>query len=176
MKDDTAEGINQKLSDLSCAKIKKTLILGIGNDILKDDGIGPRLARDLAQMSINPDIRFEVACCGGLEIMEYIKGYEKVIFIDAIHTGKDRPGTVNYFIPSDFRETSHLSNLHDLNFLTSLKLGDLLGLGLPSDLHIIAVEIFEDMEFGEELTPPLKKEYPNILEKVLSLIKKIVEK
>jgi hydrogenase maturation protease len=156
--------------------IKKTLILGIGNDILMDDGIGPRLVSDLAQMNINPDIRFDVACCGGLEIMEHIKGYEKVIFIDAIRTSNGKPGTVNYFIPSDFRETSHLSNLHDLNFLISLKLGDILELGLPSDLHIIAVEILEDMEFGEELTFPLKNEYPRILKEVLSLVRKIIEK
>ncbi|MCU0461437.1 MAG: hydrogenase maturation protease [Bacteroidales bacterium] len=156
--------------------IKKILILGIGNDILTDDGIGPRLVRDLAQMNINPNFGFDVAGCGGLEIMEHIKGYDKVIFIDAIRTRTGKPGAVYYFIPSDFRETSHLSNLHDLNFLTSLKLGEILELGLPSDLHIIAVEILEDMVFGEELTFPLKNEYPRILRKVVSLIKKIAEK
>ena len=152
---------------------KKTLILGLGNDILTDDGIGPRLVRDLAQMIDDPNIQFDTACCGGLEIVEYIKGFEKVVFIDAIRSRDGKPGDVYYFIPSDFRETKHLSNLHDVNFLIALNLGNTLNMNLPSDLHIIAVEIIEDMEFSEELTMPLKEKYPGILEKVLVLLRGI---
>lgn len=153
---------------------KKTLILGLGNDILTDDGIGPRLVRDLAQMIDNLNVQFETACTGGLEIMEYIQGYEKVVFIDAIRTRDGKPGDVDYFIPSDFRETSHLSSLHDVDFLTALKLGNTLNLGLPADLHIIAVEIIEDMEFSEEFTPPLKEKYPDILEEVCATVRRII--
>ncbi|MGA2407107.1 MAG: hydrogenase maturation protease [Bacteroidales bacterium] len=153
---------------------KKTLILGLGNNILTDDGIGSRLVCDLAQMIDDLDVHYNTACCGGLEIIEYIKGYEQVVFIDAIRTPEGRPGDVFYFIPSDFRETSHLSSLHDISFLTALKLGNSLNLGLPTDLHIIAVEIIEDMEFSEEFTPPLKERYPRILEEVFALVKRIM--
>ena len=153
---------------------KETLILGLGNDILTDDGIGPRLVRGLSQMISDPDIQFDTACCGGLEILENIQGYKKVVFIDAIRTRNGKPGDVYYFIPSDFQETLHLSSLHDVNFLTSLELGDKLKLGLPTDLHIIAIEIIEDMEFGEELTPLLKEKYPEILDEVVNLTKRII--
>ena len=153
---------------------KNTLILGLGNDILTDDGIGPRITHDLAQMINDPDVQFDTACCGGLEIMEHIKGYKKVVFIDAIRTSDGKPGDVYYFIPSDFRETSNLSNLHDVSFLTALKLGNTLNLGLPADLHIIAVEIIEDMEFSEEFTPPLKEKYPGILEEVCAEVRRII--
>jgi hydrogenase maturation protease len=153
---------------------KKTLILGLGNDILTDDMIGPRLVFDLAQMIDDPNVQFDTASCGGLEIMEYIKGYEKVVFIDAIRTRDGKPGDVYYFIPSDFRETSHLSSLHDVSFLTALKLGNTLNLGLPDDLHIIAVEIIEDMEFSEEFTPPLEEKYPGILEDVCATVRRII--
>ena len=154
---------------------KKTLILGLGNNILTDDGIGSRLVGDLAQMLSDPDVHYNTACSGGLEIIEYIKGYEQVVFIDAIRTREGRPGEVYYFIPSDFCETSHLSNLHDISFLTALKLGDSLNLGLPTDLHIIAVEIIEDMEFSDEFTPLLKERYPRILEEVFVLVKRIID-
>jgi hydrogenase maturation protease len=153
---------------------KKTLILGIGNDILTDDGIGSRLVSDLINLICDPDIHYDTACCGGLEIVEYIKDYERVVFIDAIRTQAGRPGDVYYFIPSDFRETSHLSSLHDVSFLTALKLGHTLNLGLTGDLHIIAIEIIEDMEFSEELTCQLKKRYPEILEEVLAIVKRII--
>jgi hydrogenase maturation protease len=153
---------------------KKTLIIGLGNNILTDDGIGPRLVCDLAQMINNQNIQFDTASCGGLEIMEYIRGYEKVVFIDSIRSRNGKPGDVYYFIPSDFRETSHLSSLHDINFLTALKLGDSLNMDLPVDLHIIAVEIIEDMEFSEEFTPLLKEKYPAILEDVFTLVKRVI--
>jgi hydrogenase maturation protease len=153
---------------------KKTLILGIGNNILTDDGIGSRLVSDITNLGCDPNIHYDTACCGGLEIVEYIKDYERVIFIDAIRTQEGRPGDVYYFIPSDFQETSHLSSLHDVSFLTALKLGHTLNLGLPDDLHIIAVEIIEDMEFSEELTLQLKERYPEILEKVLEIVRLII--
>jgi hydrogenase maturation protease len=155
-------------------KNKKTLILGLGNDILTDDGIGPRLVRDLAHMITDTSVQFDTASCGGLEIMEYIKGYEKVVFIDAIRNHDGKPGDVYYFIPSDFRETTNLSSLHDINFLTALELGNSLSLDLPVDLHIIAVEIIEDMEFSEEFTPLLKEKYPGILENVFAFVMQVV--
>jgi hydrogenase maturation protease len=155
---------------------KKTLILGIGNNILTDDGIGFRLIGDLRKMISEPDVYYETACCGGLELVEYIKDFKQVVFIDAIRTKEGKPGDVFYFVPSDFRETMHLSSLHDVSFLTALKLGQTLNLDLPNDLHIIAIEIIEDMEFSEEFTPLIKEKYPQILEKVLKTVKQIIVK
>lgn len=152
---------------------KKTLILGLGNDILTDDGIGPRIVRDLSRITDNPDVHFDIACCGGLEIMEYIKDFDRVIFIDAIRTKGGKPGDVHYFVPSDFRETSHLSSIHDVYFLTALKLGDTLDMNLPADLHIIGVEIVEDMEFSEDFTIPLTEKYPLVLQEVKNFVQQL---
>jgi hypothetical protein len=58
-------------------------------------------------------------------------------------------------------------------FTTALHLGNILELDLPSDLHIIAVEIIEDRELSERLSPALQKMYPEILEKVTFLIRQI---
>jgi hydrogenase maturation protease len=146
---------------------KKILILGLGNDILSDDGIGPRLAHDLSKMINNDEIDFNTCCCGGLELLEYLRGYRQVVLIDAIHTDGGTPGEVYHFQPSDFRETSHLSSLHDINFITAIQLGSDLGLDITQDIHIIAVKIIEDMEFSEEFTPPIKNRYLTILDDVM---------
>jgi hydrogenase maturation protease len=153
---------------------KNILIIGLGNNILTDDGIGPRLVCDLAQMINKQNVQFDTASCGGLEIMEYIRGYEKVIFIDAIRSRDGKPGDVYYFVPSDFKETSHLSSLHDINFLTALELGNSLDMDLPDDLHIIAIEIIEDMEFSEEFTPKLEEKYRAILKNVFALVNHLI--
>ena len=65
---------------------RNTLILGVGNEILSDDGIGPRLVKDLASMIDDRDLQFKTASCGGLEIMENLRSFDRAVFIDAIHT------------------------------------------------------------------------------------------
>lgn len=148
----------------------KILILGLGNDILTDDGIGPRLVKDLPAIICHPGITYDNAACGGLELMEYIRGFDKAIIIDAIRTNKGMPGEVYHFSPSDFIETSNISNLHDINFLTALKMGKDLDIDLPSELHIIAIEIITDLDFSEELSEELKEKYPAILQRVKTIV------
>jgi hydrogenase maturation protease len=145
---------------------EKILILGIGNDILKDDGIGPRLVKDLKKESFPEGVSFETSAMGGLEILELIRDYHTVLILDAIKTRDGVPGEVYYFNPEDFHETMHLSNLHDVNFITALELAKKIKLSIPETIHIIAVEIVEDLEFGRSLSPELEAEYPKILEKV----------
>lgn len=106
--------------------------------------------------------------------MEHIQGYDKVVFIDAIRNRDGKPGDVYCFKPSDFRETSNLSSLHDINFLTALELGNSLNMGLPVDLHIIAIEIIEDIVFREEFTLPLKERYNRILEEVFVKVREVI--
>jgi hydrogenase maturation protease len=151
---------------------KEILILGIGNDILTDDGIGPKIVKQLSQ-EINDDrIYFDNVCLGGLEILEYIRGYKYVYFIDAIKSSEGKIGDVYFLQTSDFKETSHLSNLHDVSFLTALKMGEELNFDIPLSIRIAAVEILEDMEFNIELTPQLSEKYDEVYHEVHSEIQK----
>ena len=113
-----------------------TLVLGVGNDILTDDGIGPKLCDFLKEQYKGKSIQFEKLNVGGLEILEFIQGYETVIFIDAIKTVNGQIGDVYLYTPNDFKETLHLSNLHDTNFITALELGHSLGFEIPKKMYI----------------------------------------
>ena len=141
-------------------------MLGIGNDILKDDGIGPKLIKDLQKEAFPEGICFKTSSMGGLEILELIRDYHTVLILDAIKTKDGIPGEVYYFNPSDFHETMHLSNLHDVNFITALELAKKIKLSIPETIHIIAVEILEDLVFGRTLSPELEERYPEILDNV----------
>lgn len=154
----------------------KILILGMGNDILTDDGIGIKITKFLEKNFPFPNIVYDTLSLGGLEIIEYIREFKMVIIIDAIKTLNGIPGTVYQFIPDDFKETTHLSNIHDVSFLTSLKLARELGITTPEHIHIIAVEIIEDMIFSEELTPPLQEKYPEILKKITEIVEELLKK
>jgi hydrogenase maturation protease len=145
---------------------EKTLVAGIGNEILMDDSIGIRMCRYLKRQHINSGIEFTNLSVGGLEVLEFISGYKKVIFIDAIKTKNGKPGDVYLFTPDNFKETSNLSNLHDANFITSLKIGKKLGTKIPEEIYIIAIEVKEDMVFGESLSEELGSRLEEIKKKV----------
>jgi hydrogenase maturation protease len=152
----------------------KILIHGIGNEILTDDGIGPKLVKRLKGDFSEKGIDFETAFLGGLEVLEYIQGYQTVIFIDAIRTKDGIPGTVYHLLPEDFNSTIHLSSVHDVSFLTAIDLGEKLELKMPRFIYIIAVEIVEDRIFNENFTPQIQTIYEKIYSEVKELTEKIV--
>jgi hydrogenase maturation protease len=152
---------------------KSTLILGIGNEILKDDGIGPKIVSRLAGEYPASNFDYQTASLGGLELVELIRGYQRVILIDAINTGQSQVGEVSFFTPKDFKETLHLSNLHDISFLQALELGKHINIPIPEDILIIAIEIREDKVFGEEFTTELQQRYEQIYQSIKEYIKNL---
>lgn len=152
----------------------RILIHGIGNEILSDDGIGPKLVKRLKHDLPEKGIDFETAFLGGLEVLEYIQGYQAVIFIDAIRTKDGIPGTVYQLSPEDFNTTIHLSSVHDVSFLTAVDLGEKLELEMPRFIYIIAVEIVEDRIFNENFTPQIQAMYEKIYREVKELTEKII--
>jgi hydrogenase maturation protease len=138
---------------------KNIFILGLGNEILMDDGVGPKIARRLHQELKLENAAFDTAAIGGMELIEMIRDYKHVIIVDAIKTLNGVPGSVYYLTPDSFKETLHISNLHDISFLTALKMASQIGIAMPEKIDIIAVEIVEDMTFGEEFTPQVQEKY-----------------
>jgi hydrogenase maturation protease len=152
-------------------KIKNnTLILGIGNEILTDDGIGPKLVHELERTLDLPDVTFDTASLGGMDILELIRGFTRVIIIDAIRTKDGTPGTVYQLTPEYFRETLHVSNFHDISFLPALDLAKKMDIPVPEQIDIIAIEIVEDLTFSNEFSPPIARKYDEIYREVVEII------
>jgi len=142
------------------------LILGIGNDILTDDAIGPKIVEELQKDLSQKNLSFLTAAVGGLELLEMIKDHTQVIIIDAIKTRGGIPGTIYYLTPDNFRETLHISSVHDVSFLTALKLADRLDIPVPEQIDIIAVEIVEDLTFSNEFSSDIANKYQEIYTEV----------
>lgn len=155
-------------------KKNKILIHGIGNEIVTDDGIGPKLVKRLKGNLSRTDIDFETAFIGGLEVLEFIQGYQTVIFIDAIRTRGGVPGTVYKLTPENFNSTIHLSSVHDVSFVTAVDLGKKLGLEMPEFIHIIAVEIVEDRVFDDNFSPQIQEKYEDIYREVKEITEEII--
>ena len=146
---------------------RRTLVLGMGNPILSDDAIGILLASTLKpQLERIPGVDVVEECCvGGLNLLDMLEGYDRLIALDSIKTIGGVPGTWYAFDATALRETMNLRNVHDANFATTLALGRHMGMHLPDDrgCHVVAVEIADNMTFSEELTPELQAALPRIV-------------
>ncbi|MDI6811790.1 MAG: hydrogenase maturation protease [archaeon] len=152
----------------------KILVLGIGNPILGDDGVGFHVAQELAQVVKDDAIDIEDACTGGLNVLDIIIGYDKVVIIDAIKTKGGEPGEIYRLRPEDFFKSVHLAtSMHDLNFPTVIEIGNkLMPEEMPREIVIFAIEVEEIEKFTEEMTTKVQEAVPKVVNLVLGEIGK----
>jgi hydrogenase maturation protease len=149
----------------------KTIVLGVGNPILQDDGVGLHVIDALRQRMNNPMVTMETASTGGMNLLDMIRGYEKVILIDAMKQNDSKPGEVKRFLLSDFH-TVHSSNPHDVSLSEALHLAKQLGeKHLPSKIILIGITVNNTYEFGEYLSSEVAAAVPTAVALVLEELK-----
>ncbi len=150
----------------------KTLVLGMGNTILCDDGVGIYVVREVAARFQRRDVEFDEASVGGLRILDVIGGYERVIMVDAIQTPDGEPGEIHRLSPQDMRVSLHAGSSHDLTLPGALALGRGMGMMLPADedFVIVAIEVEDVLTFSESCTPAVEKAIARAVEVVLGAL------
>jgi len=161
----------------------KTLIIGLGNPILGDDGVGWVVAQEVErQLLPSPPtplpvgegtIAVECLSLAGISLMERIIGYERVILIDSLNTGQYAQGEVVTFSLDSLEDLlhGHSASAHDLSLKGALKLGRSMGADLPrdEDIQVVAIEAAHVYDFTEELTPEVAAAVPKAVEMVMNL-------
>lgn len=155
----------------------KTLIIGLGNPILGDDGVGWVIAENLKyQYCDDPNLEFEFLSLGGLSLMERLTGYRNVILIDALSSGKHPKGKVVSFPLSEVPDltSGHTSSAHDTSLRNALNLGRSMGIDLPIDenITVVAIEAENVYDFSEELSPLVAAAVPLAINRVKDIISK----
>jgi len=149
----------------------KTIVLGVGNPILQDDGVGIHVIEALHQQLNTQKVTLETASTGGLNLLDLIRGYEKVILVDAIKQDNGEPGEVKRFSLSDFQSV-HSCNPHDVSLLEALHLAEQLGeKHLPSKIILIGITVNTSYEFGEGLSRKVASAIPAAVAMVLEELK-----
>jgi hydrogenase maturation protease len=146
----------------------KVLILGMGNPILSDDGVGLFIARKL-QKSL-PAVDVSTTAMAGLDILDLIMGYDQVFLVDASIAKRSGPGEVTRFGPEE-NGVLHLFSSHGLNFFELLRFGKALGYEMPEVGGVYGIEIGDEICFGHQLTPRLKAKAESITIKIAGDIK-----
>ena len=150
----------------------KTLISGIGNPILTDDGVGVYVVRELVQRPPCDDVDVAEASVGGMRLLSVIAGYERVILVDAIQTPGGRPGDIIHLRSDDLRCSMHAGCTHDLSLAGTLALGRGLGMDLPNDEHfqIVAIQVEDVLTFSEKCTPAVEAAIPRAVAEIVAML------
>ncbi len=145
---------------------KKAIVLGLGNDILCDDAIGIKVVQCLSEAEKQREnVDFKYTCEMGLALLDYIVGYDSLIIIDSIKTGKVLPGTV-LEIGIDDVNCAGMTSPHFLGVKETVELGKKLGLSMPGSIYIFAIEIEDPYTVSENLSETLQKQFDNIIKSI----------
>jgi hydrogenase maturation protease len=154
----------------------KTLVIGLGNPILGDDGVGWAVAsalnNQLPVTTHQSPIVVETASLGGLSLMERMLGYDRVVLVDSMETGQSPAGCVRVFPLASLPDpgSGHSASAHDTSLMTALKTAESLGAAIPRRVDVVAIEAQNVYDFSEELTPPVAAAVPVAVDHVLKLL------
>ncbi len=149
------------------------LVIGLGNPILGDDGLGWSVARCLAdRLQGDEEVEIDCLAVGGLSLMERMLGYRRVILVDAIATGENPVGTVTAMKLAELGDPGlgHSASAHDASLITALGTAQAMGVDVPDQVDIVAVEAHVGFDFTETLSPAVEAAVAPACEKVLELI------
>lgn len=129
------------------------IVVGLGNSLLSDDGVGLQVAARLRQtLPASSEITVIDLAAGGLRLMEALVGHQRAIIVDATVSGARPPGSVELIPLEAAKTTRNLFCAHDGDLASALAFGRDLGLKLPDQIEIIGIEAQEVEIFSETLT------------------------
>ena len=158
------------------SKKSRMLIVGLGNPILGDDGVGWKVVEEVKKQ-LPTDAPVDVNCLslGGISLMEHLIGYEQAILIDAFAL-EEPIGSILILKLSDLPNYSafHTTSAHDTSLQNAIELGRSLGAKLPDDVEIVGIATRRIHDFSEELSPPVADAVPFAARVVLDLLKQTI--
>lgn len=146
----------------------KTLVLGLGNQILSDDSVGLKIVAGLQEMYENPAVDIISTEFGGINLMEMLAGYDRALIIDSIVTRGGKPGRIYEITPGVLQGVRHADSAHGIDFASVIELGKKIGLKMPEEIIIYAVEASDVNTFGEQCTPEVEKAISKCVTSVLA--------
>jgi hydrogenase maturation protease len=152
---------------------KSILILGIGNYLMGDEGIGVHLAEQLTKEELPPNVSVLDGGTGGFHLLEYFEKHDIVILADATLDG-NVPGTIRLIKPKFAKDFPQAMSTHDIglkDMVSALQL-----LGTMPEIHLFVVSIESIQQQGIELTDDVRKILPQLKNQIRELVERLNER
>jgi len=141
----------------------KTLILGVGNFLLKDEGVGIHVIHALEKENLPPDVSLMDGGTGGLHLLGWLQGFDRIIMIDAA-LDNNPPGTVRLIHPRYASDFPPLMSAHEIGLRDMIE-----AICLTNDLPeilLIVISVTNIKEIGTGLSPEIQAVLPEIVQTV----------
>lgn len=153
---------------MTMSGVAGTVIIGMGNPQLSDDGVGLAVALAVAErLQSRMTLTVTELNTGGIRLMEAMAGFKRAVVVDAMLSGAPH-GTVQQFDPKDFVTTRNTFSSHDTDFATAYDLGVMAGVPLPERVSFWGVEAREFDLFGECFTAEVAAAVPTAVERIVA--------
>jgi hydrogenase maturation protease len=154
-------------------------ILGIGNPIVSDDGVGIYVVRELRKRIDDYRVACKEMSGGGFDILDHLKGADEALIIDAAKTGCMTIGQALLLPLSEFSLTpqfrhhsvAHPLSLHTLGLHATFEMGSLLGLPMPKHVTVFAIEVQDTETVHEGCTPEIAAAIPALTDNVIQFLR-----
>lgn len=150
----------------------KTIVVGLGNPILGDDGVGWVVAQEVKKhLDSTSGIDVDCLSLGGISLMEHLIGYDRAILIDAF-VSPERDGSILVAKLEELPAFSafHLTSAHDMSLQQAISLGRTMGAALPEEIMIVGISAKHIYDFSENLSPSVSEAVPKALQLVVELL------
>ena len=146
---------------------EKILILGVGNLLLKDEGVGIHVIRALENEELPPNVSLMDGGTGGLHLIAWIQDYDRIIMVDAT-LDDNPPGTIRLIRPRYATDFPPLMSAHEIGLRDMIEAMILTG-KLP-DIQLIVISAADISEVGMELPPVVEAAVPKVVELIRSCL------
>ena len=147
-----------------------TLVMGVGNYLMGDEGVGVHIAQALEKMPLPTYLNALDGGTGGFFLMNYFDEYPNILFVDATMDGKPA-GTVTLTEPKFASDFPSALSVHDVGLKDMIE--TLYFLGNVPKLHLITISIDEIVPMHVGLSPKVEQSIPVVIDKIFELAKQI---
>jgi hydrogenase maturation protease len=145
------------------------ILIGLGNPIMSDDGIGIVVSREVHERLDGYDL--DTSSSGGFDIVDRILGHKRAVIIDSMATGRCEPGTVVRINPDSPLETHRIKHSHGMNFLEAIETARSCGAPVPDDVVVYGIEVDDPFTVGSEISAALLAGLPEIVGEIVRDLK-----
>jgi hydrogenase maturation protease len=152
----------------------KILVLGMGNPLLCDDGVGLSVVETAERMfgsmfvGLGDRVSFRKNYCGGIDMLYDLMEARKAIIVDSVQTGSAAPGHCHEFFLEDLDGICHdrLVYAHGVSLPTVMELGRQCGYAMPEDVVIFGIESSNVTSFSTEPTVNVRKSIMEVVNRI----------
>ena len=138
---------------------RRTVVLGLGNPVLSDDAVGLAVVsalRKLLTAEPIPGVDVLASTRAGFELIDLLRDYGRAILVDCLTLPDPQPGRVHRLGLEDVAGSTRLVNVHELSIGVAFQLAERMGIRMPTQVEILAVEAEDTCTIAESLTPAVQ--------------------